>query len=175
VQDTTETKQQVSQEPAGEKWNKLRRFLCKPRCDNSTENLKLCPKDWLHHENKCYWISGEKLTWNESRDNCRAKDSELAVLKKEAELPNITEAQGNSCGMVKGPKVILESCSAVTKWICETEALMSIFLTTVIKVARNESVMEVEASGRACSTFVIQEGTVPSITEDLPPATQGQQ
>ncbi|ETE67877.1 Killer cell lectin-like receptor subfamily F member 1, partial [Ophiophagus hannah] len=158
----TETKQQVSQEPAGKKWNKLRQFLCKPRCDNSTGNLKLCPKDWLLHENKCYWISGEKQTWNESRDDCRAKDSELAVLKKEAELhyiqrvtngaqmlwiglsansgtrkwlwmdnspynnkekPDITEAQGNSCGMVKGPKVISESCSAMTKWICETEAL----------------------------------------------------
>ncbi|XP_026577960.1 killer cell lectin-like receptor subfamily B member 1B allele C [Pseudonaja textilis] len=126
-------------------------------------NLKLCPKDWLLHENKCYWISGEKQTWNESRDNCRAKDSELAILKEEAELhyihhvtkgaqmlwiglsansktrkwlwmdnspynnkekPNIMEAQGNSCGMVKGPKVISESCSAVTKWICETEALI---------------------------------------------------
>ncbi|XP_054832447.1 killer cell lectin-like receptor subfamily B member 1C [Eublepharis macularius] len=32
--------------------------------------------------------------------------------------------QANSCGMLKGNKVISESCSAVTKWICETEALL---------------------------------------------------
>ncbi|XP_058026082.1 killer cell lectin-like receptor subfamily B member 1B allele B [Ahaetulla prasina] len=161
----TEAKQQVSKEPAGEKWNKLWRFLCKHHCDNSTGNLKLCPKEWQLHENKCFWISGEKQTWNESRDDCRAKDSELAVLKVEAELhfiqhitsgaqmmwiglsansrtrqwlwvdnssytgnkeglPNITGAQGNSCGMLKATKVISESCSAVAKWICEIEALV---------------------------------------------------
>ncbi|XP_034277653.1 killer cell lectin-like receptor subfamily B member 1B allele B [Pantherophis guttatus] len=161
----TETKQQVSKEAAGEKWNKLWRFLCKHHCDNSTGNLKLCPKEWQLHGDKCYWISGEKQTWNESRDDCRAKYSELVVLKEEAELHfiqhitngaqmlwiglsgnsrtgewlwvdnssytgskegllKITKAQGNSCGMLKSPKFISESCSAVAKWICETEALM---------------------------------------------------
>ncbi|XP_042311753.1 killer cell lectin-like receptor subfamily B member 1B allele B isoform X2 [Sceloporus undulatus] len=33
-------------------------------------------------------------------------------------------AQANSCGMLKGEKIISEACSAVTKWICETEALL---------------------------------------------------
>ncbi|KAM6469712.1 killer cell lectin-like receptor subfamily B member 1B allele B [Liasis olivaceus] len=141
----------------------LQRFLCKPHCDNSTGNLKLCPKDWLLHENNCYWISTEKQTWNNSRDDCRAKDSKIAMLKEQAELhfiqrisngaqllwiglsansttrewswvnnsplnhtllPITGVAQGNSCGMLKGPKVISESCSAVTRWICETEALL---------------------------------------------------
>ncbi|XP_032068142.1 killer cell lectin-like receptor subfamily B member 1B allele B [Thamnophis elegans] len=143
----------------------LRQFLCKPPCDNSKGNFKLCPKDWQLHGNKCYWISGEKQTWNDSRDDCRAKDSELAVLKEEAELhfiqritngaqlwwiglsanfstrewmwvdnslytgdkeglPNITEVERNSCVMLKGSKIISESCSAVTKWICEIETLM---------------------------------------------------
>nr|XP_060617034.1 killer cell lectin-like receptor subfamily B member 1B allele C [Anolis sagrei ordinatus] len=34
------------------------------------------------------------------------------------------DAQANSCGMLKGNKIISEACSAVTKWICETEALL---------------------------------------------------
>ncbi|XP_070591779.1 killer cell lectin-like receptor subfamily B member 1B allele B [Erythrolamprus reginae] len=164
----TEIKYQFIKEPAGEKWNRLWQFLCKHHCDNSTGNLKLCPKDWRIHENKCYWASREKQTWNESTDDCRAKDSVLAVLKEEAELnflQDITDgaqmlwiglsansrtlewlrvdnssnnnekvgllrvprpiiAQGNSCWMLKGPKVISESCNAVAKWVCETEALV---------------------------------------------------
>ncbi|XP_025033174.1 killer cell lectin-like receptor subfamily B member 1B allele B, partial [Python bivittatus] len=159
-----ETVSKENEEKDGlDKWKMLQRFLCKPHCDNSTGNLKLCPKDWLLHENNCYWISTEKQTWNNSRDDCRAKDSKIAMLKEQAELhfiqrisngaqllwiglsvnsttrewswidnsplndtllPITGVAQGNSCGMLKGQKVILESCSAVTRWICETEALV---------------------------------------------------
>ncbi|XP_039197784.1 killer cell lectin-like receptor subfamily B member 1B allele B [Crotalus tigris] len=163
VQDKTPATETVSNVSAGDKWNKLRRFLCKPHCDNSTGNLKLCPKDWELHENKCYWISRGKQTWTKSRGDCRAQNSELAVLKEQAELnfiqgisngaqllwiglfanssthtwlwvdnspfnnkglPIIAEAQGSSCAMLKGSKIISESCSAVTKWICQTEALV---------------------------------------------------
>ncbi|KAL7986324.1 hypothetical protein Chor_011490 [Crotalus horridus] len=88
VQDKIPATETVSNVSAGDKWNKLRRFLCKPHCDNSTGNLKLCPKDWELHENKCYWISRGKQTWTKSRGDCRAQNSELAVLKEQAELVN---------------------------------------------------------------------------------------
>ncbi|XP_063152463.1 killer cell lectin-like receptor subfamily F member 1 [Candoia aspera] len=151
------------EEDSPDKWIMLWRFLCKPHCDNSTGNLKLCPINWLLHENKCYWISSEKQTWNKSRNECRAKDSKIVMLKEQTELhfiqrithgaqllwiglsvnstsrewlwvdnsplnktllPITSETQENSCGMLKGQKVISESCSAVTRWICETAPLL---------------------------------------------------
>ncbi|KAM3845031.1 killer cell lectin-like receptor subfamily B member 1B allele A [Vipera latastei] len=163
VQDKIPATETASNVSAGDKWNMLQRFLCKTHCDNSTGNLELCPKDWQLHENKCYWISRKKHIWTDSRADCRAKDSELAVLKEQAELnfiqrfsngaqllwiglsadssshkwlwvdnsqfnntglPIVAETQGSSCAMLKGTKIISESCSAVTKWICETEALV---------------------------------------------------
>ncbi|KAF7236225.1 Killer cell lectin-like receptor subfamily F member 1 [Varanus komodoensis] len=130
-----------------------------------TDNLKckLCPKNWMLYENKCYWTSDEKQTWNKSQNICAAKNSQLAVFHNKEELDfirRITDgahllwiglttisgaqewswidgsplnttllevtgpAQANSCGMLKLNKVILEACTAVTKWICEKDALL---------------------------------------------------
>ncbi|XP_060126987.1 killer cell lectin-like receptor subfamily B member 1A [Zootoca vivipara] len=123
-------------------------------------DCRLCPENWQRHGDKCYWISREKETWNKSRNDCAAKDSQLAVIQKQVELDFIhhkTEggqllwigvttmppahewswvdgsplndtllqvtglAEANSCGMLKGNRVNSEACSAVAKWICETE------------------------------------------------------
>uniref|UniRef100_A0A8D2J5S0 Uncharacterized protein n=1 Tax=Varanus komodoensis TaxID=61221 RepID=A0A8D2J5S0_VARKO len=107
-----------------------------------TDNLKckLCPKNWMLYENKCYWTSDEKQTWNKSQNICAAKNSQLAVFHNKEELGccflhhennplskqlEVTgPAQANSCGMLKLNKVILEACTAVTKWICEKDALL---------------------------------------------------
>ncbi|XP_044275571.1 killer cell lectin-like receptor subfamily B member 1B allele C [Varanus komodoensis] len=144
----------------------LRKFLCNSHHQNhSADNLKckLCPKNWMLYENKCYWTSDEKQTWNKSQNICAAKNSQLAVFHNKEELDfirRITDgahllwiglttisgaqewswidgsplnttllevtgpAQANSCGMLKLNKVILEACTAVTKWICEKDALL---------------------------------------------------
>ncbi|XP_015276408.1 PREDICTED: killer cell lectin-like receptor subfamily F member 1 [Gekko japonicus] len=131
--------------------------------DQENSQCKLCQENWLLHEDKCYWASKEKQNWNQSRQDCTAKDSQIVVIQEQEELDfiqSITDGaqllwigitttspagewiwidgsplnstllqvtgtvQANSCGMLKGNRVVSEACSAVTKWICETEALL---------------------------------------------------
>ncbi|XP_026518150.1 killer cell lectin-like receptor subfamily F member 1, partial [Terrapene carolina triunguis] len=47
---------------------------------------KLCPADWLPHKNKCYWVSKESKTWNESREDCSAKRSQMLVIQDKEEM-----------------------------------------------------------------------------------------
>ncbi|CAM4561195.1 killer cell lectin-like receptor subfamily B member 1B allele B [Lepidochelys kempii] len=59
--------------------------------NNSTEGCecKLCPADWLPHKNKCYWVSKESKTWNESRVDCSAKSSQMLVIQDKEEMAYI--------------------------------------------------------------------------------------
>uniref|UniRef100_A0ABM5FIK0 Killer cell lectin-like receptor subfamily B member 1B allele C isoform X1 n=1 Tax=Pogona vitticeps TaxID=103695 RepID=A0ABM5FIK0_9SAUR len=143
----------------------LLQFLCKLHDNDPSETskCKLCPENWRRHENKCYWISKEKQTWNVSQDDCTGKVSHLAVIQKKEELDFIQQitdgaqllwigltvvphtqewawvegslfndtllpvteaAEINSCGMLKGSKVISDACTAVANWICEKEAFL---------------------------------------------------
>ncbi|XP_042703936.2 killer cell lectin-like receptor subfamily B member 1B allele C isoform X1 [Chrysemys picta bellii] len=56
--------------------------------NNSTEGCgcKLCPADWLSHKNKCYWVSKESKTWNESREDCSAKSSQMLMIQDKEEM-----------------------------------------------------------------------------------------
>ncbi|XP_060094728.1 killer cell lectin-like receptor subfamily F member 1 [Heteronotia binoei] len=124
---------------------------------------RLCQENWLLHEDKCYWTSKEKQNWNQSRQDCTERHSQIVVIEGQKELDfiqSITNGaqllwigltttspagkwtwidgsslnstllqvtgtiQAKSCGMLKGNRVVSEACSAVTKWICETEALL---------------------------------------------------
>ena len=55
----------------------------------SDRQCKPCLKDWLHHQSSWYVINnpdtaGQK-TWEEAQDDCRAKNSDLAVIVNEDE------------------------------------------------------------------------------------------
>ncbi|KAH1182803.1 hypothetical protein KIL84_004295, partial [Mauremys mutica] len=47
---------------------------------------KLCPADWLLHRNKCYWVSKESKTWNESREDCSVKNAQMLVIQDKEEM-----------------------------------------------------------------------------------------
>ncbi|XP_060094730.1 killer cell lectin-like receptor subfamily F member 1 [Heteronotia binoei] len=56
---------------------------------------KICPYNWHLYEKKCYWISREKLTWNQAMKNCTAKLSQMVVIQDQREvafLQNIIKA-----------------------------------------------------------------------------------
>ncbi|XP_004438876.1 PREDICTED: killer cell lectin-like receptor subfamily F member 1 [Ceratotherium simum simum] len=49
---------------------------------NSSTAHKSCPsKDWKLHEGKCYWVSENKKSWNESKNDCAMKNSHLMVIQ----------------------------------------------------------------------------------------------
>ncbi|XP_066469818.1 killer cell lectin-like receptor subfamily B member 1B allele C [Tiliqua scincoides] len=74
----------------------LRRFLCKINDSYSIENssCRFCPENWLLHEDKCFWVSKIKQTWNNSQKDCKEKDAQLVVVQGQEEMDfiqNITE------------------------------------------------------------------------------------
>uniref|UniRef100_K7FRE5 C-type lectin domain-containing protein n=1 Tax=Pelodiscus sinensis TaxID=13735 RepID=K7FRE5_PELSI len=58
------------------------------------EGCKLCPPNWQLHGDKCYWLSKESKTWNQSREDCSEKSSRLLILRGQEEkefIRNVTE------------------------------------------------------------------------------------
>ncbi|XP_038566290.1 C-type lectin domain family 4 member G-like isoform X2 [Micropterus salmoides] len=75
-------------------------FCPKPKNQNRT--CKACQDGWLHSQSSCYVIhnpdvSGQK-TWEEARENCRGKSSDLAVIVDETEKTFISKNSWGSSG-----------------------------------------------------------------------------
>ncbi|KFW71641.1 C-type lectin domain family 12 member B, partial [Pygoscelis adeliae] len=47
----------------------------------SCTSIDCCPSGWLLYRGKCLFISSEKKTWEDSRDECEKKYSQLLVTK----------------------------------------------------------------------------------------------
>ncbi|XP_050776120.1 killer cell lectin-like receptor subfamily F member 1 isoform X1 [Gopherus flavomarginatus] len=66
----------------------LRRRLC----DSPQNSLagppgcRLCAPNWLLHGDKCYWLSKESKKWNESREDCLAKSSQMLMSQDQREM-----------------------------------------------------------------------------------------
>uniref|UniRef100_A0A8D0GKJ4 C-type lectin domain-containing protein n=1 Tax=Sphenodon punctatus TaxID=8508 RepID=A0A8D0GKJ4_SPHPU len=85
----------------------LKLFLCEaPASSSSAPDLlttktlpgssgcRLCPRSWVQHGNKCYWVSKDRRTWNKSQEACVTKRARLLVLRDLEEMTfikNITE------------------------------------------------------------------------------------
>ncbi|CAM4314262.1 unnamed protein product [Lepidochelys kempii] len=52
---------------------------------------KLCPRDWLLHGDKCYWLSKERKDWTGSRDDCSGKSSRMLVIQNQEEMDFIQD------------------------------------------------------------------------------------
>ncbi|CAM2094966.1 unnamed protein product [Caretta caretta] len=52
---------------------------------------KLCPRDWLLHGDKCYWLSKERKDWTGSRDDCSGKSSRMLVIQNREEMDFIQD------------------------------------------------------------------------------------
>ncbi|XP_043384267.1 killer cell lectin-like receptor subfamily F member 1 isoform X2 [Chelonia mydas] len=62
---------------------RLKQSLCDPAQISSAggSGCKLCPREWLLLRDKCYWLSNETKTWNESCDDCSKKGSQMLVIQ----------------------------------------------------------------------------------------------
>ncbi|XP_064297542.1 C-type lectin domain family 10 member A-like [Phalacrocorax carbo] len=49
------------------------------------ESGTCCPKDWKQFQEKCYYLSDDKMSWAESVQNCTGMGSHLVVINSEAE------------------------------------------------------------------------------------------
>uniref|UniRef100_A0A452HJY3 C-type lectin domain-containing protein n=1 Tax=Gopherus agassizii TaxID=38772 RepID=A0A452HJY3_9SAUR len=47
---------------------------------------ELCAPNWLLHGDKCYWLSKESKKWNESREDCSAKSSQMLMSQDQREM-----------------------------------------------------------------------------------------
>uniref|UniRef100_A0A452I4F4 C-type lectin domain-containing protein n=1 Tax=Gopherus agassizii TaxID=38772 RepID=A0A452I4F4_9SAUR len=47
---------------------------------------KLCPRHWVLHMDKCYWVSKENKYWRSGRDDCSQRGSDLLVIQDREEL-----------------------------------------------------------------------------------------
>lgn len=57
---------------------------------------KLCPRDWLLHGDKCYWLSKERKDWTGSRDDCSGKSSRMLVIQNREEMVTSNTGSSNS-------------------------------------------------------------------------------
>uniref|UniRef100_A0A8C7S1P4 Si:dkey-26c10.5 n=1 Tax=Oncorhynchus mykiss TaxID=8022 RepID=A0A8C7S1P4_ONCMY len=40
----------------------------------------MCDEGWLHFESSCYFLSRDRMNWDESRDECKKRGADLAVI-----------------------------------------------------------------------------------------------
>ncbi|XP_066469180.1 killer cell lectin-like receptor subfamily F member 1 [Tiliqua scincoides] len=68
--------------------SRLRNRLCNQQWGNSSVNstCRLCPAHWHLHRDKCYWISTDVKSWNESLGDCSSRNSQLLVIEDEVEM-----------------------------------------------------------------------------------------
>ncbi|XP_074873479.1 killer cell lectin-like receptor subfamily B member 1B allele C [Carettochelys insculpta] len=76
--------------------SQLKEMLCVSSHSNSTEGseCKLCPRDWVSHRGKCYWVSKERKHWNESFEDCREKSSQMLMIQDQEEMDFIQHVTG---------------------------------------------------------------------------------
>ncbi|KAM9119367.1 killer cell lectin-like receptor subfamily F member 1 isoform 2-T2 [Pangshura tecta] len=74
----------------------LRQRLCDSARGSAADGsgCKVCPRDWLPHRDKCYWVSKESKFWNESFKDCEMRTSQMLVIQDREEMEfikNITQ------------------------------------------------------------------------------------
>uniref|UniRef100_A0A8C3HWV1 C-type lectin domain-containing protein n=1 Tax=Chrysemys picta bellii TaxID=8478 RepID=A0A8C3HWV1_CHRPI len=110
---------------------------------------KLCPRDWVLHGDKCYWLSNEADSWSMSHDDCSRKGSQMLVIQDRKQMVTYILCQGTEravhhvsvlfvtlsdhlplfnlntpCGVWKENQIRGEFCSGTFKWICQREAVL---------------------------------------------------
>nr|XP_056701372.1 killer cell lectin-like receptor subfamily B member 1B allele B [Euleptes europaea] len=66
----------------------LRSRLCNQSQGNSSVNsiCQLCSPHWHLHQDKCYWLSKDLKSWNESERDCSEKGAQLAVIQDDEKM-----------------------------------------------------------------------------------------
>ncbi|XP_065420292.1 killer cell lectin-like receptor subfamily F member 1 [Chrysemys picta bellii] len=72
-------------------FSRLKQSLCDPAEINSAggSRCKLCPRDWVLHGDKCYWLSSKPDTWSKSHDDCSRKGSQMLVIQDQEQMNSL--------------------------------------------------------------------------------------
>ncbi|XP_039374599.1 killer cell lectin-like receptor subfamily F member 1 [Mauremys reevesii] len=79
--------------------SRLKSILYEPHNGSLAEGsgCQLCPRDWLLHGDKCYWLPKECKNWTGSRDDCSGKRAQMLVIQNREEMDFIQDViQGAS-------------------------------------------------------------------------------
>ncbi|CAK6974992.1 C-type lectin domain family 4 member G-like, partial [Scomber scombrus] len=87
---------------------------------DGNRQCKPCPDGWLHNRSSCYAINDPdtagQTTWEEAQENCRGKNSDLAVIVNVDEKKFISDNSWKSSGD-KGYWIGLRAEAGKWKWI----------------------------------------------------------
>ncbi|XP_053183659.1 C-type lectin lectoxin-Phi1-like [Scomber japonicus] len=87
---------------------------------DGNRQCKPCLDGWLYHQSSCYVIhnvdTADQKTWEEARQNCRGKNSDLAVIVNEDEKTFISDYSWNTPGLT-GYWIGLRAEAEKWKWI----------------------------------------------------------
>uniref|UniRef100_A0A3Q4HJK2 C-type lectin domain-containing protein n=1 Tax=Neolamprologus brichardi TaxID=32507 RepID=A0A3Q4HJK2_NEOBR len=88
--------------------------------ENNKKVCNTCREGWLHFESNCYAINdaelGEQKTWEEARENCKGKISDLAVAINATEKKYISDKSWKSSGE-NGYWIGLRAEGGKWKWV----------------------------------------------------------
>ncbi|XP_008288889.1 CD209 antigen-like isoform X2 [Stegastes partitus] len=57
-------------------------FTC---CSRLTQSSQLCPPGWTEIQSRCYFLSTEHKSWEDSRNYCQSNGADLVVINSEEE------------------------------------------------------------------------------------------
>lgn len=63
-------------------------LFIKTCCFSEESQCAECGKGWITYKNSCYYISKERLSWQESRESCQKRGGDLVVIDNEIEQVN---------------------------------------------------------------------------------------
>nr|XP_034963166.1 killer cell lectin-like receptor subfamily F member 1 [Zootoca vivipara] len=92
----------------------LRLNFCNQKQTRSSDNspYKVCPVQWQLHRDKCYWLSENIKTWDESQHDCSTRDSQLLVIQDKEEMDFIKSITKHAAHWIGLSRLKLEK-----KWI----------------------------------------------------------
>uniref|UniRef100_K7F399 C-type lectin domain-containing protein n=1 Tax=Pelodiscus sinensis TaxID=13735 RepID=K7F399_PELSI len=101
---------------------------------------KLCPRHWVPHRDKCYWLSDGSKYWSRGRDDCSRKRSRLLVIQDWKEMAFIQNIRRDQNPVWIG----LNITSPGSNWTWVDGSLLNQTLFTVSGPAEENSCAAIE-------------------------------
>uniref|UniRef100_A0A8C3JFM5 C-type lectin domain-containing protein n=1 Tax=Calidris pygmaea TaxID=425635 RepID=A0A8C3JFM5_9CHAR len=98
--------------------------LTKMKDSTSWEGCVYCPKGWKHFQEKCYYLSADKMSWPESVQNCTGMmGSQLVVINSKEEqefLFNLAKEVSTNAFETKFYVGLAASANGQWQWVDQT-------------------------------------------------------
>lgn len=56
-----------------------------------------CPRGWLTFASRCYYVSSQRMSWGDSRRDCRQRGADLVVIESRLEQVPVSHVFCPSC------------------------------------------------------------------------------